>query len=103
MIMLRRMTNRKYLQRILFYFNLSMVGLLLFTSASFYAYSKEIVLQTQGEADRKVFSQIKHNLRYIEQIVQNAAIMVNLDPSIVYLMNSVSPDPVMKFQTLRKL
>lgn len=103
MNMLRGVTNRKYLQRILFYFNLSMMGLLLFTSVSFYAYSKEIVLQTQREADRKVLSQIKHNLSYIEEIVQNVAIMVNLDPGIVYLMNAESPEPVMKFQTLRKL
>ncbi|TLS48944.1 AraC family transcriptional regulator [Paenibacillus antri] len=103
MNMLSGVTNRKYLQRILFYFNLSMVGLLLFTSISFYAYSKEIVLQTQREADRKVLSQIKHNLSYIEELVQNVAIMVNLDPGIVYLMNADAPEPVMKFQTLRKL
>lgn len=80
-----------------------MVALLLFTSVAFYTYSKDIVLEAQREADRKVLTQIRHNLRYIEQIVMNTAVMVNLDPGIVYLMNANVPEPVMKFQTLRKL
>ncbi|MFS0725267.1 helix-turn-helix transcriptional regulator [Paenibacillus sp. 1P07SE] len=103
MKILGHIAGRKYLQRIFFYFNLSMAGLLLITALSFYLFSRETVLETQREANQKVLSQIKHNINYIHDIVRNLGIVASLDQSIIYLMNASEPDPVMKFQTLRKL
>ena len=103
MKLMGHIAGRKFLQRILFYFNLSMAGLLLMTALSFYLFSRETILQTQQEANQKVLTQIKHNINYIHDIVRNLGIVATLDPSIIYLMNAAQPDPVMKFQTLRKL
>ncbi|WP_020617311.1 AraC family transcriptional regulator [Paenibacillus daejeonensis] len=103
MKLMGHIAGRKFLQRILFYFNLSMAGLLLITALSFYLFSRETILQTQQEANQKVLTQIKHNINYIHDIVRNLGIVATLDPSIIYLMNAAQPDPVMKFQTLRKL
>lgn len=99
----RKMASRKYLQRIFFYFNLSMAGLLIFTAISFYLYSQQIILQTQEEASRKVLAQIKKNINYINDIVRNIGITASIDLNIIYLMNAAEPEPVMKFQTIRKL
>ncbi|MCA0757353.1 AraC family transcriptional regulator [Paenibacillus sp. N4] len=95
--------SRKYLQRIILYFNLSVVGLLVIFSFSYYAYSKNIVLQTQKDANEKVLSQINYNINYLHEIVQNIAIMMSFDKSVIYLMNAKEPDPFTKFQTLRML
>lgn len=103
MNIIQHLTSRKYLQRIFFYFNLSMAGLLLVTAISFYLYSQQMILQTQKEANQKVLSHIKHNINYINDIVQNIGIMASLDQNMIYLMNAAAPDPVMKFQTHRKL
>ncbi|WP_217592125.1 AraC family transcriptional regulator [Cohnella sp. GbtcB17] len=100
---LRLLRSRRYLQRILLYFNLSVVGMLVLFSFSYYFYSKDIVLQTQKEANEKVLSQIKYNINYLNQIVQNIAIMISFDKSMIYLMNAREPDPFTKFQTLRML
>ena len=103
MNIIQHLTSRKYLLRIFFYFNLSMAGLLLVTAISFYVYSQQMILQTQKEANQKVLSQIKQNINYINDIVQNIGMMASLDPNVIYLMNAANPDPVMKFQTHRKL
>lgn len=95
--------GRKYLQRIVLYFNLSVVGLLVLFSIAYYAYSKNIVLQTQKDANEKVLSQIKYNINYLHEIVQNIAIMMSFDKSMIYLMNAKDPDSFTKFQTLRML
>ncbi|UVI29387.1 AraC family transcriptional regulator [Paenibacillus spongiae] len=100
---IRLLKGRKYLQRIVLYFNLSVVGLLVIFSFSYYVYSKNIVLQTQKDANEKVLSQIKYNINYLHEIVQNIAIMMSFDKSMVYLMNAKEPDPFTKFQTLRML
>ncbi|MDF2717993.1 MAG: AraC family transcriptional regulator, partial [Paenibacillus sp.] len=92
-----------YLQRIVLYINLSVVGLLVIFSFSYYVYSKNIVLQTQKDANEKVLSQINYNINYLHEIVQNIAIMMSFDKSVVYLMNAKEPDPFTKFQTLRML
>ncbi len=101
--MIRLFGNRKYLQRILLYFNLSAVGVLILFSFSYYFYSKDIVLRTQQEANERVLSQIKYNINYLNEIVQNIAIMMSFDKSMIYLMNAKEPDPFTKFQTLRML
>ncbi|MDF2836600.1 MAG: AraC family transcriptional regulator, partial [Paenibacillus sp.] len=103
MNIIQHLTSRKYLQRIFFYFNLSMAGLLLVTAISFYLYSQQMILQTQKEANQKVLSHIKHNINYINDIVQNIGIIASLDQNMIYLMNAKNPDPVMTFQTHRKL
>lgn len=103
MNIIQHLTSRKYLQRIFFYFNLSMAGLLLVTAISFYLYSQQMILQTQKEANRKVLSHINHNINYINDIVQNIGIIASLDQNMIYLMNAKDPDPVMTFQTHRKL
>ncbi|MBD2848438.1 AraC family transcriptional regulator [Paenibacillus sp. IB182496] len=100
---LRILNHRKYLQRMFFYVNLSMAGLLIITALSIYFYSQQTILQTQKEANQKVLLQIKHNLTYINDIVRNIGLMASIDPGVIYLMNAVEPEPVMKFQTLRKL
>lgn len=100
---IRQLRSRRYLQRILLYFNLSVVGMLVLFSFSYYFYSKDIVLQTQKEANEKVLSQIKYNITYLNEIVQNIAIMISFDKSMIYLMNAREPDPFTKFQTLRML
>ncbi|GBG07979.1 AraC family transcriptional regulator [Paenibacillus agaridevorans] len=103
MHIIRTMANRKYLQRIFFYVNLSMAGLLVIAAVSFYLYSQQIILQTQKDSSRKVLAQIKHNITYITDIVRNIGITASMDPNIVYLMNAAVPEPVMKFQTIRKM
>lgn len=101
--MIRRFGSRKYLQRILLYFNLSAVGVLILFSFSYYFYSKDIVLRTQQEANEQVLSQIKYNINYLNEIVQNIAIMMSFDKSMIYLMNAKEPDPFTKFHALRML
>jgi len=103
MSIIRSLRSRKYLQRIVLYFNLSFIGLLVLFSVVYYVCSKNIVLETQKDANEKVLSQIKYNINYLHEIVQNIAIMMNFDKSIVYLMNAKEPDPFTKFQTLRML
>lgn len=100
---IRLLKGRKYLQRIVLYFNLSVVGLLVLFSFSYYSYSKSIVLQTQKDASANVLSQINYNINYLHEIVQNIAIMMSFDKSMIYLMNAAEPDPFTKFQTLRML
>ncbi|MCC3374507.1 helix-turn-helix domain-containing protein [Cohnella sp. REN36] len=100
---MRWLKNRKYWQRIVLYFNLSFVGLLVLFSIAYYVSSKNAVLDTQRDADEKVLSQIKYNINYLHEIVQNIAIMTSFDKSIIYLMNAREPDAFTKFQTLRML
>ncbi|MBB6734650.1 AraC family transcriptional regulator [Cohnella zeiphila] len=101
--MIRALGSRKYLRRILIYFNLSAASVLIIFSFSYYFFTKDIVLKTQQDANEKVLTQIKYNINYLNEIVQNIAIMMSFDKSMVYLMNAREPDPFTKFQTLRTL
>ncbi|MBB6735926.1 helix-turn-helix domain-containing protein [Cohnella zeiphila] len=92
--------SKKYLQRLALSFSLLVLLLLIVFSAALYYNSEKIVRGMQKEADRKVLSQMKFNIGYMNDVVQKLATSLYYDNDVVPLMTAA--DDTDLFDTLVK-
>lgn len=91
MKMLQAYRSRKYLLRILLSVTVLMVIVLTLSSTVLYYSSETRVIHMQKDANRKVMSQISHNIKYMQEIVRNAALTIYNDNQIVAPLMSSQP------------
>jgi YesN/AraC family two-component response regulator len=73
--------------------------LALFSGALYYS-AESIVLDMQREANKKVLSQIKFNINYVNDVIQNLVTSLYYDNDVISLMNMNGDSDI--FETLRK-
>ncbi|MFD0671504.1 helix-turn-helix domain-containing protein [Cohnella sp. GCM10027633] len=81
--------SRKYLLRILLSVSLIMVAILFLSSAVLHYSAEQRVLKTQQDSNRKVMSQINHNVAFMQEIIKNVALSLYNDPLVYAPMTSV--------------
>jgi AraC-like DNA-binding protein len=91
MRVLQSYKSRKFLLRMLLSVTFFMVVILSLSSAVLYYSSESRVVQMQQEANRKVMSQISHNIAFMQEIVRNAALTIYNDNQIVAPLMSYHP------------
>lgn len=92
--------SKKYLQRIIISFSVTVLLLLALLSGASYYSAEAIVLDMQKQAEKKVLSQIKFNIAYMNEVIQNVVTSLYYDSDVIPLMTMTDDSDV--FDTLRK-
>ncbi|MBW7458033.1 cache domain-containing protein, partial [Paenibacillus sepulcri] len=92
--------SKKYLGRIIVSFSILILLLLALFSSALYYNSEKIVLDMQREANKKVLSQIKFNVTYLNDVIQKLVTSLYYDNDVIPLMTATDNSDV--FEMLRK-
>lgn len=99
MNIVRLYKSKKYLRRTIVSFSILVLLLLALFSSVLYYSAETIVLDMQRDANKKVLSQIKFNISYLNDVIQKLTTSLYYDNDVIPLMTATDDSDI--FETLR--
>ncbi|MBB6732957.1 helix-turn-helix domain-containing protein [Cohnella zeiphila] len=95
--------SRKYLLRIVLSVTVLIVAMLFFGSLALQMNAERSAVRMQQEASRKVMSQIRYNVSYMTDVLNNLALSLYMDPNIEPLLSLRDPDEMTVIRSMNTL